>query len=234
MKEHQIPIQLSNYAHFIVGSSRDVLKINTNPTDITISEPSKSFINSSLDLNDHNEQFLASLYLKDIEHIFPNNSNLNLNIYITLPQINNLELNKFTPLKNKIIIKKQTDNINFPNLRPINFIQSNEFCPINLKEETDFYYGYFLHKLTHNERKLFLDFPNLRITENKIGGFNPFVDISLYEKANFDFSEPIIPLLSINNNLIFQNKKISLIFFAKENFLDNQKNQEILSFVSVV
>lgn len=238
MKEHQIPIQLSNYAHFIVGSSRDILQISLDSPQNECGQLSSSFINHFFDLDNQQEQFVASIKISDIQKIFPINNinpNLNLSIYVSLPKIQDFNLGQFISIESRFCIEEFDFKLAHrnQNFKRITFNLSNEFCPINLKEETDFYYGYFLNTLTLNEQKLFLESSAFKIKENKIGGFNPFSKISLHKKEPFDFSAPIIPLISINNSLSFYNKKFSLIFFTKENFLNNNSKSELLSFLCV-
>ncbi len=230
MKEHKIPIQLSKYAHFIVGSSRDVLNISTEEH---LDNRNSSYINKNFDINIQEEQLCASINIGEINNIFPTNtnltSNLNLNIFLSFPPQLLYEQN-FQAISTRFELSKQESNLN-NNLQRIFFSDSYEFCPLGLQDECDFYYSCFLSQLKEHEKTIILNSSNFIAKENKIGGYNP-LNIDLYENETFDFSNPILPLFSINNKLINSQKDISLICFAKKDFLTNDINNKIISFIS--
>ncbi len=238
MKEHKIPIQLSRYAHFIVGSSRDILEITVDPKSGLSQSNSLSFLNCNIDTKNSEKQLLASISLSDLQSIFPIksiHSNLNINISISFPSLDLIEKNKFIPIENSFEIINFEKIINdYENQIKKIYMNSNyEFCPINLKDETDFYYGYFLDNLNNYERNIFISSNKFTPKINKIGGFNLFPNISLYENTEFDFSEPLIPLLLLDNKLLGLESNLSLAFFIKEPFFNNWQEEKILSFICV-
>ncbi len=238
MKEHKIPIQLSKYAHFIVGGSRDILDIDTEPYIFSSNSNPLSFINSNIDPNNSNNQFLASINLSEIKSIFSiedSNAHLNINLSVCFPNFYKTKKNTFIPIENSFEISNFDLALNYyqKNINKIYLTSNYEFCPLNLKDESDFYYGYFLENLNYYEKNIFLQSNKFIPKNNKIGGFNPFPNIELYSNNPFDFSEPLIPLMSINNKLLGVELELSLVFFAKQTFFNNWKDEKILSFICI-
>ncbi len=230
MKEHKMPIQLSKYAHFIVGSSRDVLKISTEEES---DNSNSSYINKNLNINIQDEQLFASLNIGEIKKIFPANinlnSDLNLNIFLSFPTSIIYE-QKFQTIETRFELSNQETELN-TYLQKISFSDDYEFCPLKSKDECEFYYSYFLSQLKEHEENIILNSSNFTAKENKIGGYNP-TNIDLYQNEIFDFSNPILPLFSINNQLIDSPQYVSLTCFAKKDFLTNNLNSKIISFIS--
>lgn len=234
MKKHKIPIQLSQYAHFIVGSSRSILEIKKDsPYHNTEKITASSFINNSLDLLSDHEQHLMSIKLNQINNLLAISNNVDedliLNISVKIPQIS--KKNVWTPIHTKIETLHNSNKNIIKNLTPIYFNQNYEFCPLSLNEEAFFYYGVFLDQLTEGEKNIFLTSKNFMPQENKIGGYLNYNFSNFNLKSHFDFSKPTIPFICINNKLFDLKNKFSFIILMNEQNILSLNFKEFFSFI---
>lgn len=207
MKEHYIPIQLSQYSNYIIGSSLSYLKIN-----FLIQKKINNNSNFSLQIN-FSDTRLENFPTKGL-----------LNIYITKNKFFESEV----VYENKELLNAPSKLILGGETHLVSYTDEYEFCPLKDRYNSSFYYNTFVDTLTENESHIFNISDEFNSKNSKIGGYQSG-NKTTFDIQSFDFDNPWILLAQINTEEILENQQPCLLkWFIKKQSLINCDFSEVI------